>query len=148
MKDLFRETFAGRAINILSGGRVLVPPSVRAPVKNIPSEGSDHNLDLAAMDVVEKAATGHLVTWTDENDPANPQNWSLGKKIYVSTMIYILTFSIYVGSAIYTSGAIGIEEKFHVSSTVVTLGLSLFVFGEHSHLWLISTSDVRTNGRL
>jgi DHA1 family multidrug resistance protein-like MFS transporter len=40
-----------------------------------------------------------------------------------------LTFSIYIGSAIYTAGEAGISEQFHVSETVATLGLTLFVFG-------------------
>lgn len=62
------------------------------------------------------------VTWRSENDQANPQNWSLVKKVFVSGLINLLTFFDvcrsypspawgkqvilkaynYIGSAIYT----------------------------------------------
>jgi DHA1 family multidrug resistance protein-like MFS transporter len=32
-----------------------------------------------------------------------------------------------MGSSIYTSGEMGVMEQFHVSETVATLGLTLFV---------------------
>lgn len=38
-------------------------------------------------------------------------------------------FSIYIGSAIYTSSIPYIIEEFHVSNVVATLGLSLFIEG-------------------
>jgi len=59
----------------------------------------------------------------------NPQNWSLLKKVFVTALICLLTFSIYIGSAIYTVSYQSIEEEFHVSGVVTTLGLSLYVLG-------------------
>lgn len=44
-------------------------------------------------------------------------------------MIWLLTFAIYVGSAIYTPGITGVTEQFGVSSVAATLGLTLFVLG-------------------
>ncbi|KAJ5769245.1 hypothetical protein N7520_003804 [Penicillium odoratum] len=70
-----------------------------------------------------------LVSWRGPDDPENPQNWSIKKKVFVSTLIWLLTFSIYIGSAIYTPGIPGIEEQFGVSSVAGLLGLTLFVIG-------------------
>jgi len=41
----------------------------------------------------------------------------------------MLTFSIYIGSAIYSAGEMGVEQHFHVSEVAATLGLTLFVAG-------------------
>ncbi|THC95884.1 hypothetical protein EYZ11_004615 [Aspergillus tanneri] len=59
----------------------------------------------------------------------NPQNWSVTKKLLVSGEIWLLTFAIYIGSAIYTPGIPGVAEQFGVSPVAATLGLTLFVFG-------------------
>ena len=40
-----------------------------------------------------------------------------------------LTFSVYIGSAIYTAGIEGVTREFGVSRVAATLGLSLFVLG-------------------
>lgn len=65
----------------------------------------------------------------EPNDPENPMNWSLGKKCFTTGMICLLTFSIYVGSAIYSPGVVSVEESFGVSEVVAVLGLSAFVAG-------------------
>jgi DHA1 family multidrug resistance protein-like MFS transporter len=44
-------------------------------------------------------------------------------------MICLLTFSVYIGSAIYSAGLTGVEEQFGVSEVAGTLGLTLFVAG-------------------
>ncbi|KAJ5398592.1 hypothetical protein N7465_009081 [Penicillium sp. CMV-2018d] len=59
----------------------------------------------------------------------NPQNWSTGKKLFISSQIWLLTFAIYIGSAIYSPGIPQVTEIFRVSSVTVTLGLTLFVLG-------------------
>ena len=41
----------------------------------------------------------------------------------------LLTFTIYVGSAIYTAGIPDISSQFHVSNVAATVGLTLFVAG-------------------
>lgn len=43
--------------------------------------------------------------------------------------ICFLTFSVYIGSAIYSAGIVGVEESFGVSQVASTLGLTLFVLG-------------------
>ncbi|KAI9814407.1 MAG: hypothetical protein M1827_003263 [Pycnora praestabilis] len=59
----------------------------------------------------------------------NPMNWSTGKKFFVTFEICLLTFSVYIGSAIYTAGLQGIVLEFGVSDTKAILGLTLFVAG-------------------
>jgi DHA1 family multidrug resistance protein-like MFS transporter len=41
-----------------------------------------------------------------------------------------LTFSVYIGSAIYTPAIPGIMEAFGISLTKSTLGMTLYILGE------------------
>jgi MFS transporter, DHA1 family, multidrug resistance protein len=59
----------------------------------------------------------------------NPHNWSSAKKAWVMFQTCLLTFTIYVGSAIYTAGIPYITEEFHVSTVAATVGLTVFVAG-------------------
>ncbi|KAH8669166.1 benomyl/methotrexate resistance protein [Xylariales sp. PMI_506] len=68
-----------------------------------------------------------VVTWYSTDDPENPQNWSFRKKFFVSAIIYLYTFTFYMGSAIYAPSETGVMEEFHVDSQVASLGLSLYV---------------------
>ncbi|KAJ7714331.1 major facilitator superfamily domain-containing protein [Mycena olivaceomarginata] len=68
----------------------------------------------------------YLIDW-EENDPDNPQNWSLNKRAFVAFEISFLTFSVYIGSAIYVSSIPGLMQEFHVSLTTATLGLTLYI---------------------
>ena len=47
-------------------------------------------------------------------------NWSLYKKVLVTFEICLLTFSIYIGSAIYTAGIEGVVAYYHVSQVKVS----------------------------
>lgn len=142
LKAYFRETFAGRTINLLSAGHLLQPPTPEIPqvektgglsrentLNRSLSRPSADSEQTVSPEILEKGASGYLVDWNGPEDPENPQNWPLWAKIWSSAVVCILTFSIYIGSAIYTTGTEGIMEKFHVSQTVSILGLSLFVFG-------------------
>jgi DHA1 family multidrug resistance protein-like MFS transporter len=46
--------------------------------------------------------TPEVIGWEGMDDSENPQNWSISKKVLVSLLICLLTFAIYIGSAIYT----------------------------------------------
>ena len=67
----------------------------------------------------------------------NPLNWPAGKKVFVTGMICLLTFSVYIGSAIYSAGLLGIEDRFEVSQVAATLGVTLFVaaYGLGPMIW-------------
>jgi transcriptional regulator of nitric oxide reductase len=58
------------------------------------------------------------------------RNWSFRKRAFVAFEISFLTFSIYIGSAIYTSSIPGLMAEFNVSLVTATLGLTLHVLGE------------------
>ncbi|GAA5855495.1 hypothetical protein JCM8547_007860 [Rhodosporidiobolus lusitaniae] len=71
----------------------------------------------------------YLVSWDGDDDPDNPKNWSMRKKIFVSSLLSSLTFAIYLGSAIYTSSIPGLKEQFDVGGVTAATGISLFVVG-------------------
>ena len=76
----------------------------------------------------QKTADGNiLVDWYSTDDPANPQNWSNGKRGLVSLVICLYTFAVYTASAIYTSSTEGVMKKFGVSPTDASLPLALYV---------------------
>lgn len=70
-----------------------------------------------------------LVDWYAADDPANPRNWSFGKKSFIATQICLYTFVVYISSAIYTPGIEEVARIFDVSITVSSLGLSIYVIG-------------------
>ncbi len=78
--------------------------------------------------VPQKTSDGTiLVDWYTTDDPSNPQNWSLGKKNFVSLVICLYTFAVYTGSAIYTPGEEGVIKQFGISIENASLPLSLYV---------------------
>lgn len=81
---------------------------------SLSSEGTDHQI---------------IVTWDGDDDEENPLNWPLHHKVFFIAEIGILTLTIYIGLAIYIPGIDEIKKQFHVSQTVATLPLTLFVFG-------------------
>ncbi|KAF2005513.1 MFS general substrate transporter [Amniculicola lignicola CBS 123094] len=68
-----------------------------------------------------------LVDYYTTDDPANPQNWSLGKKIIVLSQILLYTMAVYMGSAIYAPSSEGVMIRFGVSIGSASLGLSMYV---------------------
>ncbi|KAF1816004.1 benomyl/methotrexate resistance protein [Eremomyces bilateralis CBS 781.70] len=95
----------------------------------------EHQITIATMErgptrqiVPERTSDGAiLVDWYTTDDPDNPQNWSLKKKLFVAGLIYLYTFSVYMGSSIFTASYTGVIEEFGVSLQKVTLGLSMYV---------------------
>lgn len=93
----------------------------------------------------EKGKDIYLIEWWDEKDQEvrsrlccihneanalkNPQNWPIWKKLFVTFEICLLTFSVYIGSAIFTPGIPTVMQDFGVSQVAATLGLTLFVGG-------------------
>ncbi|KAK2052554.1 multidrug resistance protein [Colletotrichum caudatum] len=92
----------------------------------VPGEVGE-NLDNATINL-ENGASNRLVEFLP-NDPENPQNWPLVKKVFVTFQICLLTASIYIGSAIYTAGLKDVMLVFGVSQVAALLGLTLFVAG-------------------
>jgi DHA1 family multidrug resistance protein-like MFS transporter len=64
-----------------------------------------------------------------DDSPANPQNWSSAKKAYIGLQMFLYTFAVYCGSAIYTSSEPQIMQVFGVGQSKASLGLSIYVIG-------------------
>lgn len=77
----------------------------------------------------QKESKDILVAWYSDTDPDNPHNWSPLKKGYISGVILLYTFTVYIGSSLYTSSIPAIVDIFDVPQVVASLGLSLFVLG-------------------
>ncbi|KAF8311343.1 MFS general substrate transporter [Clavulina sp. PMI_390] len=90
-------------------------------------------LEGGSQKVIDKGGInteGYIVVdWYGDDDPENPRNWSFPKRCFVLAQIVLLTFSVYIGSAIYTAATSLVMAEFHVSEVVATLGLSLFIEG-------------------
>ncbi|KAK4053478.1 hypothetical protein OIV83_001645 [Microbotryomycetes sp. JL201] len=107
-----------------TGVRTLVDSEVVTPSKSGSDieKGSDKPVSPA-----EPEKYAFLVEF-DEGDPDRPHNWTRKKRVFVGFLVAFLTFSVYVGSAIYTSAIPSIMADFGVSQVVAILGLSMFVF--------------------
>ena len=80
--------------------------------------------------VPTKTADGiTLVDWYTTDDPANPQNWSLGKKIYITALILLYTFAVYVSSSIYTTAQGQVMAQWNLNYAQGSTILSLYVLG-------------------
>ncbi|KAF3015045.1 hypothetical protein E8E14_010370 [Neopestalotiopsis sp. 37M] len=80
-------------------------------------------------DVENKVNDLVLVDWTSSTDNGNPKNWSLYKKLRVYIIINYANAAVYMSSSIYAASQEGVMHDFHVSQTVASLGLALFVLG-------------------
>jgi DHA1 family multidrug resistance protein-like MFS transporter len=91
--------------------------------------GEGYNEGSGARVDPEKGKDKHVIDWDGPTDPQNPRNWSRAKKFFVTFEICFLTFSVYIGSAIYTPGLLDVVQVFGVSQVAATLGLTLYVAG-------------------
>ncbi|KAJ4477482.1 major facilitator superfamily domain-containing protein [Lentinula aciculospora] len=89
------------------------------------------------LDDTNNSSDPNVVRWYGDDDPDNPKvlttliprNWSSAKQAFVASLISLMTFTMYIGSAIYTPSIPGIMEEFNVSLPYATLGLTLYVLG-------------------
>ncbi|KAJ7642040.1 putative caffeine resistance protein [Roridomyces roridus] len=141
MHDLIRDSTIGQIINYASRGRFLPyadqRPEYVVPSRYLPARENDattlNEEDKKIKSESTTPATAdvedpYLVDW-EENDTDNPRNWSFKKRAFVNFAISLLTFSMYIGSAIYTASILNLMEEYNVSFTIGTLGLTLYVLG-------------------
>ncbi|EXJ56374.1 uncharacterized protein A1O5_12641 [Cladophialophora psammophila CBS 110553] len=69
-----------------------------------------------------------IVSWT-EHDPGNPRNWSQAKKTWTLVVVNLYTFCVYCTASIITPTAEAIQQRYHISILVASMGLSLYVVG-------------------
>jgi hypothetical protein len=100
---------------------------------------SSHGIDRDPEKVFPKEpeptpeADPNIVRWTGPDDRGNPQNWTFTGKAGVTGIWVYACLATAIGSSIFSSGSQAISAEFHVSSTVVTLGVSLFmIVSRHS----------------
>jgi DHA1 family multidrug resistance protein-like MFS transporter len=80
--------------------------------------------------IPQKTADGIiLVDWYTTEDPANPQNWNSWKKAWVTFIIWLYTFIVYMASSIYTSAEPQVMHKFGIGPSKAALVLSVYVLG-------------------
>jgi DHA1 family multidrug resistance protein-like MFS transporter len=155
--ETFRDATFGKLLRLLSGKWCLPYPEesdslvwTQHPQVNQDDQAESATADgrdpsVSAPSGVEPRKSRIVVGWRGPDDSEvgnwhgtlmvtltwqqNPQNWSNGKKLFVSSLIWLLTFSIYIGSAIYTAGIGSVSVQFGVSRVAATLGLTLFVLG-------------------
>ncbi|KAH9020802.1 MFS general substrate transporter [Lactarius pseudohatsudake] len=71
----------------------------------------------------------NLVTWDGLDDPANPQNWSFGYKLWLTAVGNLMTFCCTFASSAPSSSTATIADEFHVGREVGNLILTLFLVG-------------------
>lgn len=89
-----------------------------------------------------------IVDWIPYNDPENPQHWPLCKKLLTACQIYVYTFAVYMGGAIFSASEGGIREEFGVNHIVSGLGFALYLIGYGvGPLFFSPLSEIPTIGR-
>ncbi|MCJ1367766.1 hypothetical protein MMC16_006900 [Acarospora aff. strigata] len=86
---------------------------------------SSHFVDEPVEKALEPMA-GHLMS---PQDPDNPLNWSISRKVYASAVATAFAFVVAFGATVYTVGIPEVTMRFNVSTTAAILGLSLYLFG-------------------
>ena len=92
---------------------------------------------------LEKAKTSHsntsnlapatrvvtAVDWSGPDDPGNPHNWNLWKRIYHTWAVGAISFAVTAGSSLITPAVPDIAQHFDVSRTAAIGSLSIYVLG-------------------
>jgi hypothetical protein len=82
---------------------------------------------------VEKANTpptsNHIVDFDGPEDPLQPLNWPVRKKITATLLYGLTTAGSTWASSVYSPATTAVASEFGVSAEVSTLGLTLFMFG-------------------
>ncbi|KAG9664291.1 MFS general substrate transporter, partial [Aureobasidium melanogenum] len=129
--SLFVDTTFGFLMRNISGGRLFpYEDTYNAELREEYFNQGDIKEEESSDDEEKNGSKGkYKLIEFREDDPDNPQNWSTFKKCFVTFNICFLTSSVYIGSAIYTSGLPFLTQAFGVSTEVITIGLTLYVLG-------------------
>ncbi|KAK7204377.1 major facilitator superfamily protein [Myxozyma melibiosi] len=114
--------------------------------KQDPDDTGFHRLELArirsgASDLVAESESEvramsrveshdpNVVGWDGPDDPANPFNFSNRRKWCITMIAAMVTFCVAFASSVFTAGIADIAADFGVSTTVATLGLTVYILG-------------------
>jgi MFS transporter, DHA1 family, multidrug resistance protein len=73
----------------------------------------------------------HARDWTSHDDPDNPRNYSLWRRIFSTIAVTLLAFVTTFGASIYSAGIDDVTKTFNVAEEVATLPLSLYNVGKY-----------------
>jgi MFS transporter, DHA1 family, multidrug resistance protein len=76
----------------------------------------------------KKEAT-YIVEFEGPDDPLNPLNWTIRKRVITTILLSVTTFVVTFASSVFSSAIRVVAVEFGVSDEVATLGTSLFVVG-------------------
>ncbi|KAL4911428.1 hypothetical protein BDW74DRAFT_184775 [Aspergillus multicolor] len=170
--EIFRDTVFGKTIQFLSRNRLLRFPKEKEPsklntyvknphvLKREESLTSDSDEDLetyglySLMSQAPRSRSGRdpaLIarTRTEDGGPLRIITWAPDdSEFLVSSEIYLLAFSIDIGSAIYTPGIPDAVSHFGISTVAASLELTVFVLGYSlGPMILSSLSELPAIGR-
>lgn len=99
------------------------------PIENTSASASMKDVEKAEPAIQDKTpdVDPNLVTWDGPNDPRNPHNWRTGRKVFITGIWVVGNMVTTIASSVFSSGSSAIAAEFNVSSTVTTLGVSLFL---------------------
>ncbi|KAL2812452.1 MFS general substrate transporter [Aspergillus cavernicola] len=137
MWDIIRDSTFGQCVRLASGRKLArypeEQPGFQIPVgyldstqkhdSSSPSNGEPNG----DAENANKEASISVIGWYSEDDPDNPHNWSFGKKLWVAMLLFVYTFSVYIGSSLYTASTPDIMEIYGVGNIVASLGLTMYV---------------------
>ncbi|KAE8149351.1 major facilitator superfamily domain-containing protein [Aspergillus avenaceus] len=73
--------------------------------------------------------TTRHVEFEGPEDPLNPLNWPLGKKVYMCAILGISTMIVAFASSVFAPTVPVMMQLYGISKEVATLGVSLYVYG-------------------
>ena len=99
-----------------------------------PERPESHSSDLERGANADNGAENdrpdsNIVEWDGDHDPENPMNFSLARKIWMSSMASFMTFGVSFASSVFSADTRVTAKKFDVSEEVMVLGVSLYVLG-------------------
>jgi MFS family permease len=78
---------------------------------------------------MRKKELTYIVEFEGPDDPLNPLNWSIRKRVVATVLLSLTTFVVTFASSVFSSALRVVAVEFHISDEVATLGTSLFVVG-------------------
>ncbi|CAG8163864.1 unnamed protein product [Penicillium salamii] len=82
-----------------------------------------------SVDAAPNEKEAAIVDWSGPNDPENPQNFPRWRKWTITIMLGLMTICVTFASSVFSTATKVTGKKFHVSSEVMVLAVSLFVLG-------------------
>jgi len=78
---------------------------------------------------MRKKELTYIVEFEGPDDPVNPLNWSVRRRVVATVLLSLTTFVVTFASSVFSSALRVVAVEFGISDEVATLGTSLFVLG-------------------